>query len=151
MPQSLSRVFIHTIFSTKNREPFFEDTNLRAETHAYLGGTCKSLDCVPVKIGGVSDHVHLLTTLSRSIAIAELVKEIKRVSTNWLHERGPDLASFRWQAGYGVFSVSQSRVDEVVNYIDSQEQHHRKVSFQDEFRQFMRKHNIECDERYVWD
>ena len=151
MPQSLARVLIHTVFSTQGREPVFQDASFRAEMHAYLGGCAKGLDCLPIQIGGVSDHVHLLTTLSRTLAIAEFVKEIKRVSTNWIHERGGLYHQFHWQAGYGCFSVSESKAEAVVRYIASQEEHHRKITFQDEYRELLRRHGQAWDEAYVWD
>ena len=151
MPQSLAQVYLHTIFSTKDRCGFLEDPQIRTDTHSYLAGCAKALGCLPVRIGGVADHVHLLTTLSRTLSIADFVKEAKRASTIWLHERGGAWEKFHWQSGYGVFSVSQSNVDAVANYIDHQEEHHRKESFQDEFRRFLAKHELVADERYVWD
>ncbi len=151
MPQSLSRVLVHTVFSTKNREAAFHEPGFRAEVHAYLGGCAKSLGCLPVQIGGVSDHVHLLTTLSRTLAIAEFVKEVKRVSTGWIQERGGLYRQFHWQAGYGCFSVSQSNEEAVAAYIASQEEHHRHMTFQEEYRELLRRHRETWDERYVWD
>ena len=109
MPQSLSKVYIHTVFSTKNREPFLADEALREELHAYMGGIAKQLECYPVRVGGTADHVHLLTTLARTKMISELVKEVKRVSSVWLHEKG--ISGFKWQAGYASFSVSQSNLE----------------------------------------
>lgn len=151
MPQSLARVLIHTVFSTQGREPVFHDAAFRAEVHAYLGGCAKTLDCLPLQIGGVADHVHLLTTLSRTLSIAEFVKEVKRVSTKWIQERGGPFAKFHWQAGYGCFSVSESNVEAVRRYIANQEAHHQKRSFQDEFRELLRRHAQTWDEQYVWD
>ncbi|MBX7209771.1 MAG: transposase [Verrucomicrobiaceae bacterium] len=151
MPQSIARVVIHTVFSTKGREPVFHDAAFRAETHAYLGGCAKSLGCLPIIVGGVADHVHLLTTLSRTIAIAEFVKEVKRVSTDWIQQRGGLFAQYHWQAGYGCFSVSESKVPDVVQYIETQEAHHRVVTFQDEYRKLLTKHGEKWDEAYVWD
>jgi len=151
MPQSLARVLIHTVFSTKGREPVFEDAAFRSEVHAYLGGCAKALDCLPLQIGGVADHVHLLTTLSRTLAIAELVKEIKRVSTKWIQERGGLFRQFHWQAGYGCFSVSESKASAVVRDIAHQEEHHSKITFQEEYRELLRRHGQAWDEDYVWD
>jgi REP element-mobilizing transposase RayT len=151
MPQSLAQVYLHTIFSTKDRFGFLEDLQIRTDTHSYLAGCAKALGCLPVRIGGVADHVHLLTSLSRTMSIADFVKETKRSSSNWLHERGGAWEKFHWQSGYGVFSVSQSNVEAVANYIDRQEEHHRKESFQDEFRRFLEKHGLSGDERYLWD
>lgn len=117
MPQSLARVLIHTVFSTKGREPAFHDPAFRSEVHAYLGGCAKALDCLPIQIGGVEDHVHVLTTLARTISTAEFVKEVKRVSTGWIQERGGMFRQFHWQAGCGCFSVSESNLDMVARYI----------------------------------
>ncbi len=150
MPQSLSHVVIHTIFSTKHRRPFLLDSDLRSDTFAYLGGVCRSFDAIPLIIGGHTDHVHLLTTLPRTLSQSEFVKECKRPSTNWLKkEKGVE--DFSWQSGYGVFSVSESRIPLVVHYIQQQEEHHRTKTFQEEYRQFLEKHKISYDERYVWD
>ncbi len=151
MPQSLSRVILHSVFSTKNRFPYFEDKTFRAEVHAYLGGCAKSLECLPIQIGGVSDHVHLLTTLPRTLCIADLIKEVKRVSTNWIQKSGAGWAHFHWQAGYATFPVSESKVPKAVRYIEDQEEHHRVTTFQDEYRALLRKHGQKWDEAYVWD
>ena len=151
MPQSLANVVIHTIFSTKNREPWLRDSGLCGEMSAFLGGAAKTLDCQPIKIGGHMDHVHLLTAHSRTITIADFVKETKRASSNWAKERDASLAEFHWQAGYGAFSVSASNVERVVRYIANQNEHHKHVSFQDEYRQFLKKHDVAFEEKYVWD
>ncbi len=151
MPQSLSRVLIHTIFSTKNRKPYFKEAGFRGQLHSYLGGTAGRLGCQPLRTGGVSDHIHLLTTLSRTVTIAEFVKELKRVSTGWIQQQRGTYRNFRWQSGYAVFSVSESKVAEVVRYIDSQEEHHKSVTFEEEFRELLRRHGVEFDERFVWD
>ena len=151
MPQSLANVLIHTIFSTKDRQPFLEDPEFRAATHAYMAGVTERLKCKALKIGGVADHVHLLTPLSRTITIADFVKETKRATTDWIQNQEPTLADFHWQRGYGVFSVSESTRDEVTRYISNQEEHHRTMDFQTEFRRFCERHNVEFDERYVWD
>ena len=151
MPQSLSAVYIHLVFSTKERRPFLRDTVVRESLHAYLGAVSKQLECPPLKVGGVEDHVHLLGRFARTITQAEWVKEIKRVSNLWLKEQSHDYLDFQWQGGYADFSVSQSNIPEVSEYIAAQEQHHKKISFQNELRALLRKHNIEWDERYVWD
>ena len=151
MPQSHSAVFLHLIFSTKNREPWLRDAELRAELHAYLGGVSKNLDCPPIAVGGVADHVHLLARFGRGVSQSEWVKELKRVSSRWIKEREPKMAKFAWQSGYGVFSVSPSNLDAVERYIETQEEHHRKTTFQEEYRAFLRKHRVDWDERYAWD
>ena len=151
MPQSLSAVFVHLIFSTKNRAQLLTPRNLAIDTHSYLAGISSRLGCHPVLINGVEDHVHLLVRLSRTVTQADLVKELKRASTLWLREQSPDTAAFSWQAGYGIFSVSVSNLDQVRAYISSQEEHHRKVTFQEELRLFLQRHQLKWEEDYVWD
>jgi REP element-mobilizing transposase RayT len=151
MPQSLSAVCIHLVFSTKDRRPRLRDKPTRDALHSYLGGVSKQLDCPPLLVGGVEDHVHLLARFGRTLTQAEWVKELKRVSNLWLKERGPEYADFEWQGGYADFSVSQSNLEQVKQYIAGQEEHHRKIGFQDELRALLRKHEMEWDEKYVWD
>jgi putative transposase len=137
MPQSLSAVYIHLVFSTKDRRPLLRDKPVRDALHSYLGG--------------VEDHVHLLARFGRTLTQAEWVKELKRVSNLWLKEHGRDYADFEWQGGYADFSVSQSILERVKQYIAGQEEHHRKIGFQDELRALLKRHKIEWDEKYVWD
>ncbi len=152
MPQSLAKIIVHTVFSTKERRPFLRDQALREELHRYLGGILSHLDCQPIVVGGVEDHVHLLSTLSRTCQPADMVKEVKRGSSLWLKERDHTLRDFCWQNGYGIFSLAFSQmIKEVRDYIAGQEVHHRKASFQEEFRAFLRRYDIAFDERYVWD
>ena len=151
MPQSLAQVYLHIVFSTKERRPLLRDSKVRASLHAYLGGISKTLECPSLIVGGVEDHVHLLCRFGRTITQAEWVKELKRISNGWLKEQGQDYADFEWQGGYADFSVSQSNLPQVREYIAGQENHHRKMTFQDELRALFRKHEIEFDERYVWD
>ena len=151
MPQSLARIVLHVIFSTKNRVPFLKNVDLRSRFHAYLAGTLRQLDCEPILVNGVEDHIHILCNLSRTISVAKLIEEVKKNSSKWIKEQEPTYHDFFWQSGYGAFSVSQSNVERVREYVATQEDHHRKVSFQDEFRALCRKHGIEFDERYVWD
>ena len=148
MPQSLARNVIHLIFSTKNRRPLISP-DLAPRLFAYLAGTLRKLGCLCIKVGGVADHVHILLGLSRTLSLSKVVEEIKKSSSKWMKENG--VAEFYWQNGYGAFSVSASNEDRVATYIANQEKHHKKMTFQDEFRQFLRKHRIEWDERYVWD
>jgi putative transposase len=115
MPQSLSSVYLHAVFSTKDRRPFLKDPAVRAECHAYLAGISKKLDCPPLLAGGVEDHVHLLARQSRTISQADWVKELKRASSLWIKGRHAGCEAFAWQAGYGVFSVSQSNVEKSRN------------------------------------
>jgi putative transposase len=150
MPQSLSAVYIHLVFSTKERRPFLRDRTVRESLHSYLGGISKQLECAPIITGGMEDHVHLLARFGRTITQAEWVKELKRVSNLWLKEHYP-IRDFEWQGGYADFSVSASNLEQVKKYIANQEQHHRKMNFQDELRTLLRRYHIEWDERYIWD
>jgi len=151
MPQSLSTVYIHLVFSTKDRRPMLRDKAIRDSLHAFLAGISKQLDCPPIQVAGVEDHVHLLCRFGRTITQADWVKELKRVSSGWLKEKGEVYADFSWQGGYADFSVSQSNLEQARQYIADQEKHHRKMSFQDELRELLRKHKQEWDERYIWD
>jgi REP element-mobilizing transposase RayT len=151
MPQSLAKIIVHVVFSTKDRRPFLRDKTLREELHRYLGGILTNHDCQCIIIGGVEDHVHILSTLSRTWQAAEMVKEVKRSSSLWLKTKSPDLHDCAWQNGYGIFSIGFSQIEEVRKYIAGQEEHHRKISFQDEFRNFLKRYDVEFDERYVWD
>jgi len=151
MSQSLAKILLHTIFSTKERRPFLHDEPLREELHRYLGGILAHHDCQPLIVGGTEDHVHILSTLSRTCNVADMVKETKHGSSLWLKTKSPDLHDFAWQSGYGIFSVGFSQVETVRDYIAGQKEHHRKVSFQNKYREFLKRYEIEFDERYVWD
>jgi len=151
MPQSLSNVLVHLVFSTKERRPLLRDVDVRAAMHRYLAGISGRLRCPVIAAGGVEDHVHLLARQARTVALADWVKELKRASSLWVKRHEASLAGFHWQAGYGAFSVSQSQSAEVERYVVHQEEHHRKFDFQHEFRRLLEVHGIEYDERYVWD
>ncbi len=151
MPQSLAKVLLHIVFSTKNRYAFLTDKKIREEMHAYLGGTCNALDCPVLIVGGVAEHVHILCALSRNLSIAKLVGDLKRESSKWVKTKERMLTKFAWQNGYGAFSVGQSEVERVRAYIAGQEEHHRKRTFQDEYRAFLKEYGVDYDERYVWD
>ena len=151
MAQSLAKILVHTVFSTRVRRPFLRDKPLRDELHHYLGGILVKLDCQPIIVGGVEDHIHFLCALSRTCEAAEMVKEAKRGSSLWLKSKRPELRDFAWQNGYGIFSIGFSQIDATRVYIGGQEEHHRKISFQDELRELLRRYQIEFDERYVWD
>lgn len=151
MSQSLAQIYLHIVFSTKDRRAYLQDASLRAELHNYLGGTCNTLDCPVIRVGGVADHVHILCRFGKTIKVADFVRELKRDSSKWLKTKSPSLDDFHWQKGYGAFSVSPSHVEALRRYIGNQEEHHRTESFQDEFRRLLRKYQVEYDERYVWD
>ncbi len=150
MPQSLAKIYVHLVFSTKNREPLLPE-DVRADLYAYLGGILRDLDSPGVEINSEPDHIHILFVLARTRALSDVVGQLKSGSSTWLKTASTVLAGFHWQNGYGAFSVSQSGLDEVREYIRRQHDHHRRMSFQDEFRAFLRRYAIEFDERYVWD
>jgi REP element-mobilizing transposase RayT len=150
MPQSLSNILIHLVWSTKNRHPWLEP-GIRAKTHAFLAGAVRQMDCEAYRVGGVTDHVHLAVRLSRTLSVADLVKEIKTASSKWLKAQDPAFTDFYWQQGYGAFSVGMSQKETLLHYIDTQEEHHRTRTFQDEYRTILKKYGIDYDEGYVWD
>ena len=150
MPQSLAALYCHIVFSTKNREPLIE-ANLEESLYAYVGGIVRERKSALLAAGGMPDHVHLLVSMSRVWAVADLVRDVKSNSTGWIHDSKPDLLHFSWQAGYGAFSVSSSQLGLVRKYLAGQKTHHAKQSFQDEFRELLALHGLEYDERYVWD
>jgi putative transposase len=151
MPQSLTQIYLHIVFSTKDRRPFLQNAAVRDEAHHFLGGTCNRLECPVLRVGGAADHVHILCRLGRKISVADLVKELKRESSQWLKTKSSDLTDFYWQRGYGAFSVSPGHIEGLRNYITNQEEHHRKETFQEEFRRLLTKYGLEWDEQYVWD
>jgi REP element-mobilizing transposase RayT len=151
MSQSLARIYLHIVFSTKNRKPFLTDKTRRGQCHAYLAGTCHNRGSPSLIVGGTEDHVHILCMLSRQESVAVLVRELKRESSKAIKQKCPGLREFYWQSGYGAFSVSPAHVEILKKYIVDQEAHHRKQSFQDEYRRLLRKYGLEYDERNVWD
>lgn len=150
MPQSLSRLHVHVIFSTKNREPRITDA-VRHDLHRYMAAVLRNMDCPPVIINSVADHAHILIELGRTVAISKVVEEAKKTSSKWIKTQGVGFILFAWQAGYGAFAVSESKVATVHDYIAGQQEHHRKKSFQEEYRAFLKRHRVTFDENYVWD
>lgn len=150
MPQSLTKNYVHLVFSTKYREPLLKDS-IQPELFSYFGGICNNLECYPVQIGGYYDHVHILCLLSKKLALMKLLQEIKANSSKWLKTKDNSLSQFRWQDGYGAFSVNPYQIDIVKRYIENQKEHHAKKTFQNEYRAFLKKYKVEYDERYVWD
>jgi putative transposase len=151
MSQSLAQIYLHIVFSTKQRRPFLQDESLRAETHRYLAGVCRNLDSPAIIIGGVEDHLHILCRLSRTHAVSELVRELKRDSSRWIKSKATEFREFQWREGYGAFSVSPSHVEALKGYIANQSKHHRRESFQEELRRILEKYGVDYHERYVWD
>ncbi len=151
MSQSHARVSIHIVFSTKLRKPWLQEERLREELFAYMAALLKdNVDSPAIIIGGVQDHIHALCNLSRKFAIMDVIKETKTESSKWLKRQSASTSRFEWQSGYGAFSVSESNVSQVKNYITDQEVHHRRISFQDEYRELCKRHGLELDERYAW-
>jgi REP element-mobilizing transposase RayT len=148
MPQSLAQVVVHLVFSTKHREPFIRP-ECRDRTFRYLAGALNELDCPVVLVGGMPDHVHLLFALSRTLAMSKVVEEVKKGSSKWAKEHVHP--AFYWQSGYGIFAVSAENVPAVREYVATQEEHHRTHTFQEEYRELLRRNGKEWDERYVWD
>jgi len=150
MPQSLARLHIHLVFSTKNREDLITDT-IRAPLHAYMATVLQNLGCHPVIINSVSDHVHILLDLARTVTVSQAAEDVKKSSSKWIKTQGASFGGFAWQSGYGAFAVSESNRAAVHKYIANQEEHHRRRTFQDEYREFLVRHHISFDEKYVWD
>jgi putative transposase len=148
MPSTHLSLHFHIVFSTKNREPRITK-ECRARLHAYLGGVARTSAVIPEAIGGVSDHVHLLLGLPATVRLADVVRDIKAVSSKWMHEEIGDRA-FAWQEGYGAFTVSPSHRETVSNYIARQDEHHRKRTFQEEYRELLERCGVDFDERYLW-
>jgi len=119
--------------------------------HAYLATICRDLGAEVVRVGGVADHVHIITTLPRTVSQADLIEKIKKTSSKWIKALDPRYRHFFWQRGYGAFSVSPSQLDAVVQYVETQPEHHRIRTFQEEYRELLRRHDLDFDERYVWD
>lgn len=150
MPQSLARLHIHLVFSTKNREPLLTDP-VRDFLHRYMASVLQNLGCAPVLINSVEDHAHLLFDLARTVSVSQVVEDVKKSSSKWIKTQGPEFVGFAWQAGYGAFAVSESNVETVRAYIANQREHHRTKPFEEEYRAFLERHHVAFDERYVWD
>ncbi len=148
MPQSLANILVHLIFSTKHREPWIHH-EIRPCLNAYIMGILTNHQSPSVATNSVKDHIHILLALSKNYSASKIVEEIKTDSSRWMKEQG--IRGFRWQNGYGAFSIGQSQVAAVKKYIAGQEQHHLRVSFQEEFRKFLGRYQVQYDERYVWD
>ena len=150
MPQSLAKLVVHLIFSTKGRRPLIPKER-QPDLNSYLAGILRNLNSPAIIIASLPDHVHLLFNLHREQAVSRVVMKLKANSSLWMKKQNPDFNFFSWQNGYGAFSVSESRVAIVKDYINRQHEHHKKVSFQEELKNFLEKHHIEYDERYLWD
>ncbi len=149
MPRTFTNLLTHCIFSTKGREALI-DPSMRVELHAYLGGIVREIGGTALGVNSMPDHVHMLFSLPPAVALSEAMRLIKANSSKWVHERWPERPTFAWQLGFGAFSVSKSSVPQVLKYIENQKEHHRKTTFQEEFLNFLRRHEVEFDERYIW-
>ncbi len=150
MPQSLTRVYLHLIFHTKNKYVSIRPSESN-KLYAYMNGVIKNNESIPIIINGVSDHIHILCVLSKNVALARLVQKIKQNSSRWLKEQDRHYRNFEWQGGYGGFSVSPSILDKTIGYIKNQQDHHKKRSFREEYRSFLQTYKIEYNEKYLWD
>lgn len=150
MGQSLNKIYVHLVFSTKYRKPLITDL-IKEELFSYLGGICKNLECNPIQVGGYQDHVHILCLLSKKIPLMKLMEEVKSHSSKWIKTKGAEFENFYWQNGYGAFSVNPTELEIVKDYILRQEEHHKRKTFQEEFLAFLKKYNVEYDDKYVWD
>ena len=150
MPQSLSKVLLHIVFSTKNRQPWIAQ-HLQPALHAYLAGACRASNCEALRVGGTENHVHIACTLSRTLTVSQLLEAIKKSSSQWIKKQNEAHRQFAWQGGYGAFSVGQSRLPALLRYIDNQREHHRTRSFDDELRDLLQRYGVAYDERYLWD
>ena len=150
MPQSIAYNYVHIITSTKHRQPFITP-KIENDLYACIGGICKINCCQPIKIGGHLDHVHVLCSLSKNIALVKLVEEVKKQSSKWVKAFDTTLQNFYWQDGYGAFSINPNQLDTVISDINNQQQHHQRKTFQEEYLGFLRKYNVPHDERFIWD
>lgn len=150
MPQSLTKLFAHLIFSTKNRERLLT-VDIRDQVHAFMSNTVRELGSPWVVVGGIEDHVHLLFDMGKTTPAVRFVEQVKRESSKYAKTLGPKHSNFFWQRGYGMFSVSPKERESFEHYVLNQELHHRELSFQDEYRAILKRYGIQYDERYVWD
>ncbi|MBL8004666.1 MAG: IS200/IS605 family transposase [Candidatus Kapabacteria bacterium] len=150
MGQSLVKNYIHIVFSTKNRSPYIQP-NVETELHKFLSEICNKLQCTVIKVGGFTDHIHILCLLSKNIALSKLVGELKSRSSMWMKTKDATLEHFYWQDGYGAFSVNPTHIDAVITYINNQHEHHKNNSFEEEYKAFLHKYSIDYNEQYLWD
>ena len=148
MAQSLYKIYLHIIFHVKSTSPKIADEHLE-RVHSYIGQLVNSTGCKVIRVGGICDHVHIVCLLSKNETVAHLVEEVKRNSSRWIKVLTPIYEHFAWQGGYAVFSVSQSQINKVLDYVGNQIEHHKEQSFRDEYLAFLRLYNVEYDDRYV--
>ena len=149
MAQSLAKIILHVVFSTKDREPLIHDA-IEADLHAYIAGVIRELGCECFRVGGTNDHVHIACSLSRTVTVSKLLEAVKAASSKWMKEQGDEYNSFSWQGGYGVFSLSESQLAALLKYIDLQHEHHVTLNFKEELIKLFEQYNVSYDERYLW-
>jgi putative transposase len=149
MANTYTALRYHIVFSTKNREPWLLPA-VESRIWEYIGGVAREHRMQSIITGGYRDHVHIIVSIPPSLAVAKAVQILKGSSSRWIHQTFPDMAAFAWQDGYGAFSVGLSQMNDTVNYIRNQQDHHHGKTFQEEYLAFLRKHEIEYDNRYVW-
>ena len=150
MAHTFTNLLSHIVFSTKNREPWLT-AEIKPRLFSYLGGIFREMECKALLVNGPADHVHIAASLPARMAMSDIVRTVKAKSSGWVHETFPTAAGFAWQTGYGAFSVSQSQLEAVLAYVTKQEEHHQRVTFQEEYVSFLKKHNIQYDERFLWE
>ena len=150
MPQSLAKIYLHIVFSTRDRKPLIMP-GIEDELHRYMAGILKNINSTALVINGTENHIHILNTLSRIVTVSKMLELVKKDSSKWIKTKGHQYANFYWQAGYGTFSVSSTKVEIVKKYIQNQKEHHRKKTFKEEYRDFLKEYKIDYDEKYVWE
>ena len=150
MPQSLTQIYLHVVFSTKERARYFQSEALRCDLHAYLAKACNNMNANAIIVGGAEDHIHVACSFPRQLTVSNFMRDLKRESSKWIKTQRTDLASFAWQDGFAAFSLSPSHLETIKVYIANQMEHHRKESFQAEMRRVFQKYDVTFDEKYVW-
>jgi len=150
MSQSLSKILLHIVFSTKKRQRWLH-TEICQELYSYISKILENNMCLSYQIGGTSDHIHILCRLGKTISVSKLIEEIKKSTSKWIKTKDVTFADFYWQSGYGIFSVGSADFDVIKSYIANQEEHHRKLTFRDEFVSLLQKNNVAYQEQYLWD
>ena len=150
MAQSVSKLLVHLVFSTKNRDALIH-SKIKDDLHSYLSGICRTLDSECYRVGGFNDHVHMAIILPRTKTLSDLVSSIKSSSSKWMNEENGFQGKFSWQAGYGAFSLGFSQLEKLIDYIDNQEEHHQTKTFKEELLEFFNKYKVDYNEKYLWD
>lgn len=150
MSQSLSKILLHIVFSTKDRRPWIDEA-ISPELYAYMATIIRGLDCEAFRVGGANDHVHIACSLSRTVTVSSILKELKASSSAWIKKQGPQYHDFAWQPGYAAFSLGHSQLPALLSYIEKQREHHAKRNFKDELVELLEKYEVDYDEQYLWD